>query len=263
MNRKPARHLRLHDRNGADSFSCAPDCPILRRPWRRGHHLERRISAPGRPGSSWSVATARKPARRPVIEQAPAAERREHWWPGAVAIIVTAGLHVALPARYRVQPAWVVPVASLLAVLTAGDPGRIDRQKTWLRIVTGIVIALRWSSSRAPESSCPLPSTLSHGPRPYLGPFSPAPQDTRAREGAKGRGLLTVQAAITCGSARIRVPLCRANLPTRRLHSPPWAGTAMEEFLAAVLARAACLLAGALIGRLIRAFLAMPSPARP
>jgi hypothetical protein len=37
----------------------------------------------------------------------------------------------------------------------------------------------------------------------------------------------------------------------------------MEEFLAAVLARAACLLAGALIGRLIRAFLAMPSPARP
>jgi hypothetical protein len=37
----------------------------------------------------------------------------------------------------------------------------------------------------------------------------------------------------------------------------------MEEFLAAVLARAASLLAGALIGRLIRAFLAMPSPARP
>ena len=37
----------------------------------------------------------------------------------------------------------------------------------------------------------------------------------------------------------------------------------MEEFLAAVLARAACLLAGALMVRLIRAFLAMPSPARP
>ena len=26
-------------------------------------------------------------------------------------------------------------------VLIAGDPGRIDRQKTWLRIVTGVVIA--------------------------------------------------------------------------------------------------------------------------
>ena len=92
-----------------------------------------------------------------------------------MAIIVTAGLQVALPARYRVQPAWVVPVASLLAVLIAGNPGRIDRHKTWLRIVTGIVIALRWSSSRAPRIVFPLPCTLSYGPRPYLGPFSPVP----------------------------------------------------------------------------------------
>ena len=30
---------------------------------------------------------------------------------------------------------------TLLAVMIAGDPGRIDRQRTWLRIVTGIVIA--------------------------------------------------------------------------------------------------------------------------
>ena len=37
----------------------------------------------------------------------------------------------------------------------------------------------------------------------------------------------------------------------------------MEEFLAAILARAACLLAGALIVRPTRAFLAAPSPARP
>ena len=61
----------------------------------------------------------------------------------ALAIIAVAGLHVALPARYRVQPAWVVPVVLLvlLAVLVAGDPGRIDRQKTWLRILMGVVIA--------------------------------------------------------------------------------------------------------------------------
>ena len=31
---------------------------------------------------------------------------------------------------------------SLLAALIIGDPGRIDRQKTWLRIVTSAVIAL-------------------------------------------------------------------------------------------------------------------------
>ena len=72
----------------------------------------------------------------------PAAERGEHWWPVALAILVAAGLHVALPAEYRVQPGWVVPVVllALLGVLIAGDPGRIDRQKPWLRLVLGITI---------------------------------------------------------------------------------------------------------------------------
>jgi hypothetical protein len=98
---------------------------------------------PRGPGSSWSMATEPKPASRPAIELAPAAERGERWWPVALAIIVVAFLHVILPARYRVQPVWVVPAVllALLAVLIAGDPGRIDRQKRWLRIVTSLVIA--------------------------------------------------------------------------------------------------------------------------
>jgi hypothetical protein len=89
------------------------------------------------------MATEQKPARQPVDRPAVAAERGEHWWPVAVAIIVVAGLHVALPARYRVQPGWVVPAVllALLAVLIAGDPGRIDRQKAWLRILMSAVIA--------------------------------------------------------------------------------------------------------------------------
>jgi hypothetical protein len=72
------------------------------------------------------------------------AGRGEPWWPVALAIIVVVGLHVALPAKYRVNPPWVLPVVlvGLLAALIVGDPGRIDRQKTWLRIVTGLVIAL-------------------------------------------------------------------------------------------------------------------------
>jgi hypothetical protein len=51
---------------------------------------------------------------------------------------------VALPAQYRIQPVWVTPVVliGLLAVLIVGDPGRIDEQKPWLRILTGVVIAL-------------------------------------------------------------------------------------------------------------------------
>jgi hypothetical protein len=90
------------------------------------------------------VTIGRKPARQPALEPVPAAQRGEHWWPAAAAILVVAGLHVALPARYRIQPAWVVPavLVALLAVMIIGDPGRIDRQRTWLRVVTGTVIAL-------------------------------------------------------------------------------------------------------------------------
>ena len=97
---------------------------------------------PGGRGPSWSMATEPKPADRPAIGLAPSAERGERWWPVALAIIVVAGLHVILPARYRVQPVWVVPAVllTLLAVLIAGDPGRIDRQKTWLRVITSLVI---------------------------------------------------------------------------------------------------------------------------
>src|ERR1700760_3675234 len=90
------------------------------------------------------MATEQRPARQPAVELVPSAAQGEHWWAVATAIIVAAGLHVALPARYRVQPAWVVPAVllALVAVLIIGDPGRIDRQKAWLRIVTSTVIAL-------------------------------------------------------------------------------------------------------------------------
>ena len=87
------------------------------------------------------MAPGRKPADAPPAKVQ--AARGEHWWPVALAIVVAAFLHVALPAKYRINPPWVAP-AVLLGLLTAliiGDPGRIDRQKTWLRIVTGTVIA--------------------------------------------------------------------------------------------------------------------------
>ena len=72
------------------------------------------------------------------------AERGEHWWPVALAIVVAAALHVALPAQYRIHPPWLFPVVclSLVAALVIGDPGRIDQQKQWLRVLTGTVIAV-------------------------------------------------------------------------------------------------------------------------
>jgi hypothetical protein len=90
------------------------------------------------------MTTEQRPAPEPGTGRALPAGPGEHWWPIAAAIIVVAGLHVALPARYRVQPAWLLPTVLLvlLAVLIIGDPGRIDRQKTWLRIVTSAVIAV-------------------------------------------------------------------------------------------------------------------------
>ncbi|MEU8511108.1 hypothetical protein AB0C76_05900 [Kitasatospora sp. NPDC048722] len=83
------------------------------------------------------------PADQPPATAGPAAARGEHWWPVATAIATAAVLHVALPAAYRLDPAWVAPAVmfTLLAVLIAGDPGRIDRQRTWLRVVTEALIA--------------------------------------------------------------------------------------------------------------------------
>jgi hypothetical protein len=58
----------------------------------------------------------RHPAAPPPVTPVTAdgtAGQGEHWWPVALAIIVVAGLHVALPAKYRVNPpGWPQPSCS-------------------------------------------------------------------------------------------------------------------------------------------------------
>jgi hypothetical protein len=95
-------------------------------------------------GEDSGMAWGKGPADPSPVTPLPASERGEHWWPVALAIIAVVGLHVALPAKYRVNPPWVLPVVllGLLAALIIGDPGRIDRQKPWLRITTSAVIAV-------------------------------------------------------------------------------------------------------------------------
>jgi len=89
------------------------------------------------------MASGLEPAAPSPVTPLRASGRGEHWWSVALAIIVVAGLHVALPAKYRGNLPWVGPAVllALLAALVIGDPGRIDRQKTWLRIITGTLIA--------------------------------------------------------------------------------------------------------------------------
>jgi len=60
----------------------------------------------------------------------------------AVAVLTAAVLHAILPEELRLQPSpWLPWVASgILAVLIIGDPGRINRVRTWTRVLTDILI---------------------------------------------------------------------------------------------------------------------------
>jgi len=63
----------------------------------------------------------------------------------AVAVLAAGGLRAALPPELRNGDArwvFVAVIAVLLAVLIIGDPGRIDRDSTWLRVMTGTLIGL-------------------------------------------------------------------------------------------------------------------------
>ena len=63
----------------------------------------------------------------------------------AVAVLAAGGLRAVLPVQLRTGDArwlFIVVVLVLLAVLVIGDPGRIDRDSTWLRVMTGTLIGL-------------------------------------------------------------------------------------------------------------------------
>jgi hypothetical protein len=72
-------------------------------------------------------------------------ESGESRWPMAVAVMAAGGLRAALPSQLRdgdARWAFVVILAVLLGILIIGDPGRIDRDSTWLRVMTGTLIGL-------------------------------------------------------------------------------------------------------------------------
>ena len=69
----------------------------------------------------------------------------ESRWPMAVSVLAAGGLRAVLPAQLRdgdARWAFSVVIVVLLAILVIGDPGRIDRDATWLRVMTGSLIGL-------------------------------------------------------------------------------------------------------------------------
>ena len=62
----------------------------------------------------------------------------EHRLPMALAVLATGFLRALLPAQLRLGNRWLllVIVVVFLGVLIIGDPGRIDRDRPWLRLLT-------------------------------------------------------------------------------------------------------------------------------
>ena len=63
----------------------------------------------------------------------------------ALAVLAAGGLRAALPAQLRAgDDRWVSIVVALvlLTALIIGDPGRIDRDSAWLRVLTGTLTGL-------------------------------------------------------------------------------------------------------------------------
>ena len=63
----------------------------------------------------------------------------------ALAVLAAGGLRAALPSQLRsgdARWAFIAILVVLLAVLIIGDPGRIDRDSAWLRVMTGTLIGL-------------------------------------------------------------------------------------------------------------------------
>ena len=63
----------------------------------------------------------------------------------AAAVLLAGALRLFLPTQLRLddaRPAFLVVLTVLIIALIAGDPGRIDRQATWLRVLTGVLIGV-------------------------------------------------------------------------------------------------------------------------
>ncbi|MGS0687947.1 hypothetical protein ACVBEQ_22775 [Nakamurella sp. GG22] len=68
----------------------------------------------------------------------------ERRWPMATAVLSVGVLQELIPDDFRILPRYAYPLALLcfMVVLVIGDPGRIDRQRRWLRVTTLLMFGL-------------------------------------------------------------------------------------------------------------------------
>ncbi|MCB8955913.1 MAG: hypothetical protein H6529_05465 [Nocardioides sp.] len=73
--------------------------------------------------------------------------------PMALAVLAAAGFDLMVPADFSIgtwsRIAYPVVLLLLLGLLVVGDPGRIDRERPWLRVTTGLMIGLITLSTAA------------------------------------------------------------------------------------------------------------------
>src|SRR5262249_33900023 len=79
-----------------------------------------------------------------VQEPAPELIAAETRWPMAAAVVAAIVLTVLLPDDVRLGPVWLLPVveASLLVLVIAGDPGKIDRRSRARRSLSVALVAV-------------------------------------------------------------------------------------------------------------------------
>lgn len=73
-----------------------------------------------------------------------AAGRPEHRYQMVLAALAAMVMHLLLPSDFVLSPTWVYPVlmVGFLVILVAGDPGLVDHERGWLRVVTNLLIVL-------------------------------------------------------------------------------------------------------------------------
>jgi hypothetical protein len=73
------------------------------------------------------------------------AVKGERRWPMAAAVLAAGLLRLALPSELRLHDArgiFILALVVLVVALVVGDPGRIDRDRTWLRVLTAALIGI-------------------------------------------------------------------------------------------------------------------------